>query len=59
MTHFAKFLIDSDGVTAVEYAVMLGLILLACVGMIAAVGTKTGTLFDDSETLMTTAGLGK
>ncbi len=38
---------SEDGPTAVEYAVMLALIIAVCVVSITAVGTNTNTKFAD------------
>ena len=35
-----RFLVSEDGPTAVEYAVMLALIVIVCLTAISAVGTK-------------------
>ena len=40
-----RFLVSEDGPTAVEYAVMLALIVIVCLTAIAAVGTKASTTF--------------
>jgi pilus assembly protein Flp/PilA len=40
-----NFLVSEDGPTAVEYAVMLGLIVIVCITAIASVGTRTSTSF--------------
>lgn len=39
MNLLKKFLTSEDGPTAVEYAVMLALIVVVCIGTITAVGT--------------------
>lgn len=39
------FLKAEDGPTAVEYAVMLALILLACIAGIATLGAQTNSFF--------------
>jgi pilus assembly protein Flp/PilA len=39
------FLVSEDGPTAVEYAVMLALIVLACIASIKALGTATNDQF--------------
>jgi pilus assembly protein Flp/PilA len=40
-----RFLVSEDGPTAVEYAVMLALIIIVCVGAISLVGTKASSTF--------------
>jgi pilus assembly protein Flp/PilA len=40
-----EFLKREDGPTAVEYAVMLSLIIVVCLTAIAAVGTNASTTF--------------
>ncbi len=42
-----RILVSEDGPTAVEYAVMLALIVVVCLGAIAALGTKASTTFTD------------
>jgi pilus assembly protein Flp/PilA len=42
-----RFLTSEDGPTAVEYAVMLALILVACIAMIRTVGQSVNTTFTD------------
>ncbi len=41
----ARFLRDEDGPTAVEYAVMLALIIVVCIGAITALGTNASNTF--------------
>jgi pilus assembly protein Flp/PilA len=41
------FLKKEDGPTAVEYAVMLALIIMVCVGTITLVGQKANSIFND------------
>jgi pilus assembly protein Flp/PilA len=43
-----KLLRDEDGPTAVEYAVMLALIVAACIGAVHAMANATAASFDDS-----------
>lgn len=50
-----RFLIDEDGPTAVEYAVMLALILLAVIGTVASLGSNLNSSLDDSNTQMVNA----
>ncbi|HPF39867.1 MAG TPA: Flp family type IVb pilin [Phycisphaerae bacterium] len=44
-----QFLLSEDGATATEYAVMLALVILACMGAVAALGTKVSGLFSQTE----------
>jgi pilus assembly protein Flp/PilA len=41
----SRFLKSEDGPTAVEYAVMLALILVVCLGAITAIGTNASATF--------------
>jgi pilus assembly protein Flp/PilA len=41
----AKFLAQEDGPTAVEYAVMLALIIVVCIAAITTLGTNAMTTF--------------
>jgi pilus assembly protein Flp/PilA len=36
--HFLQFLKDEEGPTAVEYAIMLALIVVVCIGAVHALG---------------------
>jgi len=40
-----SFLKDEDGPTAVEYAVMLALIIVVCIAAVTALGTNASTTF--------------
>ena len=40
-----RFLASDDGPTAVEYAVMLALIVVVCLGAIQAIGTSANGAF--------------
>jgi len=40
-----RFLVSEDGPTAVEYAVMLALIIIVCLTAISSIGTQTSTTF--------------
>ena len=42
-----NFLVSEDGPTAVEYAVMLALIVIVCLTAIRAVGTNAANRFND------------
>ncbi len=41
-----RFLISEDGPTAVEYAVVLALIVIVCLASIAAIGQKATAAFN-------------
>ncbi len=40
-----RFLTQEDGPTAVEYAVMLALIIVVCIGAITALGSNANSTF--------------
>jgi pilus assembly protein Flp/PilA len=42
-----RFLVSEDGPTAVEYAVMLALIVIVCLTAINAIGTNANTTFQN------------
>lgn len=42
-----RFLTDDDGPTAVEYAVMLALVIVVCLVSIQALGTATNVSFSN------------
>jgi pilus assembly protein Flp/PilA len=42
-----QFLVSEDGPTAVEYAVMLALIVIVCLTAIRSVGTNASATFDN------------
>jgi pilus assembly protein Flp/PilA len=44
------FLVSEDGPTAVEYAVMLALIIVVCLTAISAIGTNANATFDSVAT---------
>jgi pilus assembly protein Flp/PilA len=41
-----RFLRSEDGPTAVEYAIMLALIIIVCVASIALIGTRANLTFN-------------
>ncbi len=45
-----RFIKSEDGPTAVEYAIMLALIVIVCLTAIQAVGTNAKSTFDDIAT---------
>jgi len=42
-----RFLVSEDGPTAVEYAVMLALIVIVCLTAITAIGNNANTTFQN------------
>ena len=42
-----RFLVSEDGPTAVEYAVMLALIIIVCLVAISSIGTNANQTFGD------------
>ena len=56
MSSFVKrakqFLKSEDGPTATEYAVMLALIIVACIGAITALGGSVSTMFTGLSTTL-------
>ena len=49
------FVREEDGPTAVEYAVMLALIVAVCIGSIGSLSAATEKSFDDSATAISGA----
>ena len=45
-----RFLVSEDGPTAVEYAVMLALIVIVCLTAIRSVGQQASTTFNSIST---------
>jgi pilus assembly protein Flp/PilA len=45
-TKVQRFLVMEDGPTAVEYAVMLALIVIVCIAAIRSVGTNANLTFE-------------
>lgn len=45
----ADFLRDEAGPTAVEYAVMLALIVVVCIGAITLIGNKVSSIFTNLD----------
>jgi pilus assembly protein Flp/PilA len=44
-TKLRRFLVSEDGPTAVEYAVMLALIIVVCLTAIGTIGTSASSIF--------------
>jgi pilus assembly protein Flp/PilA len=51
-----QFVVSEDGPTAVEYAVMLALIVVVCLVSIQAIGTNANLTFDKVATAVGNAG---
>jgi pilus assembly protein Flp/PilA len=47
LKNVVEFLKKEDGPTAVEYAVMLALIIVVCIAAITAIGTNANETFGD------------
>lgn len=45
-----RFIVSEDGPTAVEYAIMLALIILVCIVAIQSIGTGANTAFQNVAT---------
>lgn len=56
MRELVKFLGDDDGVTSVEYAVMIALIVTVCIATIKAVGDQTSGIWADNDAKLEDAG---
>jgi pilus assembly protein Flp/PilA len=52
--HIRSFLKSEDGPTAVEYAVMLALIIVVCLTAIQAIGSNANLTFNSVANVMTT-----
>ena len=44
-----NFLVSEDGPTAVEYAIMLALIVIVCIGAVQSIGTSAKGKFDSAN----------
>jgi pilus assembly protein Flp/PilA len=51
-----RFLVSEDGPTAVEYAVMLALIVIVCLAAIGSIGTNAKTTFTNVANSLGTGG---
>ena len=58
LRYIKTFLSEEDGPTAVEYAVMLALILATIAAAISGVGFNTLTMWQDNANQMQANGLG-
>lgn len=55
MMSIQRFLGNEDGATAVEYAVMLGLVLLAAIAGVSTVGAGSGGMWSNNSTQLESA----
>ena len=58
MSFWRKLLIDESGPTAVEYAVMLALILMSVITAVSAVGSGSGGMWGNVDSELNSAGFG-
>ncbi len=58
MVWLIRFFRDEDGVTAVEYAVMLALMIMAMMASITSVGSQTGDMWETIDTEYANAAAG-
>ncbi|MFN0199280.1 MAG: Flp family type IVb pilin [Planctomycetaceae bacterium] len=58
MSFWRNLLVDESGPTAVEYAVMLALILMSVIAAISAVGAGSGGMWGNVDSELDAAGLG-
>ena len=49
---FKSFLGSEDGPTAVEYAIMLALIVIVCIGAVQSIGKNANTKFTAAATAL-------
>lgn len=56
MTWLRRFLAEDEAATAVEYAVMLALIIMVCFAAVASVGIETREMMDPGGILTSTLG---
>ncbi len=49
-----RFIVSEDGPTAVEYAVMLALIVIVCMGAITTLGQNANSSFNNTATKLST-----
>jgi pilus assembly protein Flp/PilA len=55
MNRLKRFLQSEEGPTAVEYAVMMALILVICIAMISSLGAETNSSFSNAHDKIQTA----
>jgi pilus assembly protein Flp/PilA len=50
-----RFLIEEDGVTAIEYGLIAGLVAVVIIGVLWSVGGSLNSIFGRVDTALTTA----
>ncbi len=55
ISHLKRFLRDESGPTAVEYGVMLALIVVVCIGSVNLMADATADSFDSSANAIASA----
>ncbi len=58
MNWIISLLRDEDAATAVEYAVMLAMILMLIIGSVATVGRGTGGMWSSNNSALNAVGFG-
>ncbi|HEX4149389.1 MAG TPA: Flp family type IVb pilin [Pirellulales bacterium] len=58
MRWLGRLISDDDAATAVEYAVMLAMILMVLIAGVSAVGGQNGTTWGGIQTKLTAIGFG-
>ena len=53
-----RFLVSEDGPTAVEYAVMLALIVVACIAILQSLGGSVSSTFTSVQSAVSGSGSG-
>lgn len=56
MKLFIDFLKREDGPTAVEYAIMMALIIIACIASLTVIGTNSNSTFTKVSTTVKVSG---
>ncbi len=58
MGSIRRFICEADGTTAVEYAVMLAMILMGVIATIGALGSQSGGMWGGVNTNLSSHGFG-
>ena len=58
MRSFMRFLHDEEGTTAVEYSVMLAMILMGAIAAIGALGSQSGGMWGGIQGNLSSHGFG-